>query len=184
MDRRFVVVTGLPGSGKSHLARALAPVLDLPVIDKDEILDRLFDARGVGNEAWRRTLSRESDVLFADEVQRSNGALLVSFWRLPGMPTDSGTPAGWLSSLSSRIVNLHCKCPAAIAAERYCRRLRHPGHLDGLVSPDEVLTQIQRVAGLKPLEIGVRLECDTSLEVDIPLLARSISEAFGVCRDL
>jgi glucokinase len=179
MDRRFVVVSGLPGSGKSRLARALAPVLNLPVIDKDDILDRLFDAKGVGDAAWRRSLSGESDVLFRDEAQHSNGAILVSFWRLPGMPTDSGTPADWLPALSSRIVNLHCQCPTAIAAARYCQRWRHPGHLDGLMSPDEVLAQIQRVAGVKPLEIGARVECDTSFEVDVPFLARSISKALG-----
>ena len=35
------------------------------------------------------------------------------------------------------------------------------------------------MADLKPLELGVRLQCDTSFEVDIPLLAISIFEAFG-----
>src|SRR5262245_9047649 len=169
MDRRFVVVSGLPGSGKSCLSRRLAPVLGLPVIDKDDILDRLFDAKGVGDAAWRRALSRESDVLFRDEAQRSNGAFLVSFWRLPGMPADSGTLTDWLPELSNRIVNLHCQCPTIIAAARYCHRRRHPGHLDDFISRDEVLTMIERVAHLKPLELGARVQCDTSFEVDIPL---------------
>jgi hypothetical protein len=178
-DRRFVVVSGLPGSGKSWLSGRLAPVLDLPVIDKDDILERLFDAKGVGDAAWRRALSRESDALFRDEAERSNGALLVSFWRLPGMPPDSGTPTDWIPTLSARIVNLHCECPPTIAAARYCQRRRHPGHLDDIKSRDEVLRTIQGVAGLKPLEVGARVECDTSFEVDLPLLARRISAAFG-----
>ena len=94
-------------------------------------------AKGVGDAAWRRALSRESDVLFRDEAQRSNGAFLVSFWHLPGMPMDSGTPTDWLPALSSRIVNLHCQCPTTIAAARYWHRRRHPGHLDDLISRDE-----------------------------------------------
>jgi len=66
-DRPFVVMTGLPGSGKSTLAQRLAPLLDLPVIDKDQIHERLFEAEGIGNQEWRRTLSRESDEIFHQE---------------------------------------------------------------------------------------------------------------------
>jgi len=80
--RRFIVVSGLPGSGKTTLARQLAPALNLPLIDKDEILDRLFDSKGVGDAKWRRTLSRESDAILQREAASLNGAVLVSFWRL------------------------------------------------------------------------------------------------------
>jgi hypothetical protein len=180
MDRRFVIVSGLPGSGKSYVAGRVAPLLDLPIIDKDDILDRLFDARGVGDEDWRRQLSRESDVLFREEAQRSNGALLVSFWHLSGMPAGSGTPTDWLPALSSRIVHLQCQCPMAVAVARFCDRRRHPGHLDHLISREEAVSRIQRVADLKPLEVGTRVQCDTSVAVDIPLLARSISDAFNL----
>ncbi len=178
LDPRFVVVSGLPGSGKSTLSAGLSPLLGLPVIDKDDILERLFDAKGVGNIAWRRALSRESDVLFRAEAERSSGAILVSFWRQPGMPPHSGTPTDWLPGLSRRIVNLHCECSPAIAASRYAHRRRHAGHLDGGRLHDEVLTSIQSVAHLKTLDIGTRIECDTTFEVDLPLLARTICEAF------
>jgi hypothetical protein len=43
MDRTFVVVSGLPASGKTTLARRLADGLGLPLLDKDDILDRLFE---------------------------------------------------------------------------------------------------------------------------------------------
>jgi glucokinase len=57
----FVVISKLPGSGKTTLARRLAPALNLPVIDKDDILTRFFESKGIGDVAWRRALSRESD---------------------------------------------------------------------------------------------------------------------------
>lgn len=178
MNRKFVVVSGVPGSGKSWLAGRLAPFLDLPVIDKDDILERLFNAKGVGGAGWRRALSRESDVLFRGEAERSEGALLVSFWRLPGMPSDSGTQTEWLHALSSRIVNLYCECPPAVAAARYSQRVRHPGHLDYLRSREEVVTSIQRAAEWEPLEFSQRVKCDTSLDIDLSLLAPRIYKEF------
>ena len=89
-QKRFVVVSGLPGSGKSTVARLVSPALNLPVIDKDDILERLFDSKGVGDASWRRALSRESDVIFEEEAKASDGALLVSFWRLEGMASKRG----------------------------------------------------------------------------------------------
>ena len=103
LDKPFIVVSGLPCSGKSSLAARLAPALKLAVIDQDEILERLFQLKGKGDSSHRRMLSRESDLIFQSEAKISEGALLVSFWPLPGMASDSGTPTNWLPSISSRI---------------------------------------------------------------------------------
>lgn len=180
--RRFVVVSGLPGSGKSCLALKLAPLLGLPAIDKDDILDRLFDLKGIGDSAWRRTLSRESDLIFRRAAEDSNGALLVSFWRLSGMPPDSGTPADWLAGLSHRIVHLHCECPAEVAAARFSQRTRRPGHLDAARSREEILSSIEHLARFKTLEIGERVSVDTSGEVNSTVLADEIRKAFRILR--
>ena len=40
----YVIVTGLPASGKSTLGRAVAAALGLPMLDKDDILEALFDS--------------------------------------------------------------------------------------------------------------------------------------------
>ncbi|MBV8773919.1 MAG: AAA family ATPase [Deltaproteobacteria bacterium] len=135
VQRRFVIVSGLPGSGKTTLARQLAPALNLPLIDKDEILDRLFDSKGVGDAKRRWALGRESDQLFQREAASLDGAVLVSFWRLPGMAADSGTPTEWLERISNAlIVNVQCNCEPETAAERFLQRKRHPGHLDSRAS--------------------------------------------------
>ncbi len=172
----FLVVTGLPGSGKSSLAHKLAPLLNLPVIDKDDILERLYDTRGTGDAVWRRALSRESDTLFREQAEQStNGAILVSFWHLPGMPRDSGTPTDWLESLKGTIVNLACECPPALAAQRYQQRRRHPGHLDALKPPEEIKATIESVAACKPLEFNTVIQVDTWQEVNLATLVDHIT---------
>lgn len=183
MTNPFVLISGLPGSGKTTLARRLAPALDLPLIDKDDILDRLFAAKGTGGPSWRRMLSRESDAILESEAAAATGgAVLVSFWRLPGMPADSGTPTEWLASLTEWVVNVECVCDPALAADRFLRRSRHPGHLDGSASAGEVLASIRQIAGLGSLEIGQRVQVDTSREPELEDLLVEVREAFDRCR--
>jgi predicted kinase len=174
MRKPFVVISGLPGSGKTTLGRRLAPALNLPLIDKDEILDRLFESKGVGNAAWRRTLSRESDVILQHDATSSDGAILVSFWRLPGMSPDSGTPTDWLDTPSHHVVNVHCACELEVAANRFLQRRRHPGHLDGAPSPAEVIASLRQLTQLPPLDIGQRIDVDTSHEPNLTDVVRAI----------
>jgi predicted kinase len=171
LDRYFIVVSGIPGSGKSTLARQLAVALDLPLLDKDTILESLFELKGV---ECRRELSRESDVILQTEAMASEGAVLVSHWRLPGMPLNSGTPTEWLLQLSGRVVNVHCECPADVAAERFYSRKRHQGHGDHQKSRAEILSSIREVASFGPLSIGPRVDVDTSQTLDLDAVVREI----------
>jgi glucokinase len=182
-DRRFVVVSGLPASGKSMLARAVAPFLRLPVIDKDDILDKLFEAKGIGDMAWRRQLSRESDVLFRAEAVASAGALLTSFWHVPGMSLTSGTPTEWVLELSPFVVGLHCVCPAIVASERFLARQRHPGHLDGARHPDEVRSAFEALEAFGAPSLAVTLGVDTTRPVSGRVVATQLEEAFSRVAD-
>src|SRR5436305_849551 len=105
LPKLFVVVSGLPASGKTTLGRALAAALQLRLIEKDEILERLFECSD--DTVSRRVLSRESDAIFQSEACASDGAVLVSFWRVTGMRADSGTPTGWLAGIAGRIAHVH-----------------------------------------------------------------------------
>lgn len=174
--RLFVAVSGLPGSGKSTLGRAVAASLSLPFFDKDEILESLFVSLGVGDAAWRSRLSRAADHLLGELVERSAGAVVVSWWRHPLSEMDSGTDTAWLLSLSGRVVELHCDCRAEVAADRFFGRARHAGHLDGYKSVAEELSKFQRVRALGPLGVGPVFVCNTEFPVDVRAVTGGLNE--------
>lgn len=182
MDRPFVVVSGVPGSGKSTLARQLAAALCVPLLDKDDILDQLFESKGIGDSAWRRRLSRESDIVLEGQAEASGGAVRTSLWHVPGMPPDSGTSTNWFPKLSNHVVNVHCMCPPEIAAKRFLERTRHAGHLDGNATYADILASLQALAVLGTPEIGPRVDVDTTIEIEVGNVVREIRSAFTRCR--
>src|ERR1700748_2752204 len=75
----FIILSGLPGSGKSTVARGLAPHLRLPLLDKDDFLEALFEEQGTGAGASRGSSSREADQRLVAAAQAVTGACLVSW---------------------------------------------------------------------------------------------------------
>jgi glucokinase len=180
MGRRFVVVSGMPASGKTTLARRLAPALGLPLIDKDDILERLFESKGIGNAAWRRALSRESDLVLQAEASASTGAVLTSFWHQAGLPEDSGTPTHWLPGLSRLVVNVHCVCPPTVAAARFLARKRHAGHLDDSTNHERLVAQLYEHSLFSRLDVGPRVDVDTAREPRVDEVVREIELCWRV----
>jgi glucokinase len=125
-------------------------------------------------------LSRESDMILQAEAAASEGAILVSFWRQPGMAADSGTPTTWLLELPGVVVNVHCVCPPEIAAER-CQRSRHPRHLDAARSREDTLASLRAIARLEPIEAGQRVDIDTTREVCLDAVMLDLNGAFLNC---
>jgi glucokinase len=170
---KYVVLSGLPGSGKSTVARRLAPILGLSVLDKDDILDALFDSLGVGDAAWRSKLSRAADEVFCRVAPSLGEAILVSWWRHPDATGDSGTPTTWLQSLPGGVLEIHCVCPPQLAAARFAARQRHAGHLDAMRDVQSIAEEFERVAVLGPLGFAPVLQVSTDPERDLSELVAS-----------
>lgn len=174
----YVIVSGLPASGKSTVARAVAHELGLPVLDKDDILESFFEQFGIGDAQWRRRLSRAADQDFRQQAEQAEGAVLSSWWKHPLSPVDSGTPTEWLALLPGLRVEVHCNCSPSIAARRFIARKRHPGHLDDRWSYTELLASFSEQMLLGPLCIGHVVEVQTEIGFDLGALTRDIAQAF------
>ena len=161
MRHRFVIVSGLPASGKSTLGRAIASALNLSFLDKDEILEGLFDRVGVGDSVWRTKLSRTADEVLCREAHALPGAVVTSWWRHRESKSESGTPTDWLSSLPGDLVELYCACSPYTAANRFFGRNRHAGHLDGRYTHADLLEQFRQQSSLGPLAVGRLVRVDT-----------------------
>ncbi|MEV5627665.1 AAA family ATPase [Streptomyces sp. NPDC052507] len=170
-----MVVSGLPGSGKSTLARSLARRLSLPVIDKDVILESLYDSLGVGDHAWRSRLSRASDDIMFALAADAGRAVLDNWWH-------HDTAPGRLRSLAGLLIEVHCDCDVALAAERFQARTRHAGHLDPQLNPQQIAERVAAVRATYPGPLnlgGPLLTVDTSRPADVAEIAEKIAHTLG-----
>ena len=158
----FIVVSGLPGSGKTTLARAIASDLELPLLSKDTVKEALFDALGVGDVAWSRRLGSASVAILFGLAREMSGCVLESFW-------DPTFAKAELQKLDGLLVELHCSCSPETARQRFQqrhRRDRHPGHLDDQRIDD--FDEWLRAGRGEALRLGgPLLEVSTETELDV-----------------
>src|SRR3546814_2993885 len=123
--RRFVVMSGLPASGKTTLGQRLGAALDLPVLDKDDYLSALFAEHDDVGPELRSKLSRQADA-HAERVARERDAdLTISFCRRAELSDPSGAPTDRLAARGVR-TGVQCRCPPAVAAARCLDIRREP----------------------------------------------------------
>ena len=125
---RFVIMAGLPGTGKTALAKALAQRLDGVVLSKDEVRAALFPRRAITYSGGQNDFCM-SVVLMA--AQRIAADRIMPFVFLDGR-TFSRTHhvkqvARAAALIGAGLSILHLHCPESLALERIKQDMeRHP----------------------------------------------------------
>ena len=91
-DPFLIVLSGLPASGKSTLARQLQKALHLPLIDKDDTLAPFNNHLNPSSIEQKRLLSTSADEVFVTLAKKLNQGIICSFWHHPGATNTPGTP--------------------------------------------------------------------------------------------
>jgi predicted kinase len=181
----LIIITGLPGTGKTTLGRRLARDLTLPFLHKDGIKEILFDQLGWSDRAWSRTLGRATYALlyhFLEIELAARRSLIVESNFHPEHAT--GEFQAFRERYGFRPFQVLCKTDGQTLLARYAARTasgeRHPGHVDAVVV-EEIREQL--VTGrADPLALdGPVWEVDTTdpAQMDYASLLAAIRDVAG-----
>jgi predicted kinase len=179
---KVIIVTGLPCTGKTTLARRLSADLKLPLIAKDNIKETLFDTLGWSDREWSRKLGMATMRLlymWVEEELAAGRSFIVEC----NFKAEYDTPI--FLELMERYpftpFQIICYTEGPILLERWKVRAasgeRHPGHVDHLTL--EEFMPLLRSGKNTPLDVGgVVYTIDTTdfARVDYPLLLSAITE--------
>jgi aminoglycoside phosphotransferase family enzyme/predicted kinase len=127
---KLVLVGGAPGTGKSKLARGLAPVLEAEVLRTDELRKELLGlpvdhrapasayATGARAEVYGELLRRAAALLAGGRSVILDASWALETWRDGARRVADET--------NSRLVELRCDAPAHVTEHRLIERARRP----------------------------------------------------------
>jgi predicted kinase len=170
--RPLVVVTGVPGAGKSSLATVLADRLGCVLVSLDEIKEELA---GEAEDTPREWLRYDAEAELVRRLEAFAGEAVVDIWIAPRRDTERVVDL--LKPWWDRVVEVRCHVPAGVAVERYVARRRPWPHLP----PDDATLDRIRDAAEHPESLGAprTVVVDTSRPVEIGDVVTAVRRETG-----
>lgn len=176
--KRVVMVNGVPASGKSSVARALAEVTGWPILSLDTIKNPFLASLPPGDRLFNRTLGRASYAAIFDLIgdAPAGSTLIVDAW-FGFQPLDV-LEAGLARAGVTGIAEVWCHAPSQTVGERYAARLssRPAGHPGAEYVPELIaLAESAAPTGLAP-----RRDVDTTQSFDVATLTGWLRGLWGL----
>ena len=172
---RLVVGTGPPGAGKTTIATAVADELEIPLIAKDELKEKLHDSLGGEGREWSQRLGVATFGLIFHVLAEllGNRCSVVAEGNFSQAEPFRALPA-------ARVLQLHVWAPPEVVRQRFAaRHRRHPVHYDADVV-DEVPARLS-AGEWAALEIGGDLvRVDTTTFPDLPELVGRLRRTYDL----
>jgi len=167
--RQVVLVNGLPGSGKTTLAAALATRLDAPCLSKDAVKEALADA--IDPRASARVGAAAAETVWRLAAAPLARVVVESWWFRP-RDLDHAL-RGLATAGADAVVEVWCDVPPELARRRFEARVdRHAVHADDRDMSAEWAAWSAHGA---PLALGPVVRQETDGPVDVELLARRVT---------
>lgn len=132
MSAKLIIIAGMPATGKSTIARKISQALSMPILEKDEIKEQLFDTVGYADLPAKRALDRGSAavLLYVARVTLQSGSSLIMVNNFDADMRDD--VQAMLDACDCRAVTVFLNGDPDVLYERYVardgRRERHLGH--------------------------------------------------------
>lgn len=161
----LIIVSGLPATGKSTIAKALSEKLNIPLVAKDTIKEFLFDTLGARDRDWSRTLGKASnDFLYelTDKLLADGYSVIIenAFEKKFAKPRLEKI----IHAHAPNILEVHCKTEQGVRRKRFIGRNesgnRHTGHVDAVNYPSD--NEVEPLEKYAELNVGKTLLLDTT----------------------
>ena len=198
VKRDLILVAGMPATGKSTLARKLTKTLHLPVLEKDDIKEEMFDTIGYADLAAKRQLAKAAAAVLlrvARAVLESGSSVIL----VNNFDADmAGDVQKLIDDCDCRVVTVFLGGDSDVLYKRYVERdkkhLRHQGHtfIDRYPPKEGDVTDLSMTReyfrdrfeghGMADFRIGgPRIDIDATNpdSIDVPALLAQIQSALN-----
>ena len=172
--KRVLLVNGVPASGKSTVARAVAEADGWPLLTLDTVKEAFFDHLGTGDRDYSRLLGKASyQAIFALIRDFPDGTRRSSTRGSASSPLDL-LETHLASAGVGRVGEIWCHAPGESSASAIAQaRARHAGHLGAAYVPELIELADGRARWRYPV-----FDVDTTRPLDLTALAEWLDTAF------